>query len=193
MARNRAILNTGRPLRNRDRIHDLPARLSRLRPFLAAAEGPTRPEMCGQFPLQRPARLRDQAAIDRLVRHAHRRVIRIFGHEPAGDLGGRPVGAKLGVRPRARVRVECPMPMRSCIPKNLATNRRRGSSQDARHRTHGVPGGEASGDRLLLAARQGTHRSMAVNDSPALKRAHNSAFLPADSPGVLSAPSQPLR
>ena len=95
VAGDRAVLNAGRPLRNRHRIENLPTQLSRLRRKLAAPHRPTRAQMGGKFMLQDPACLHKEAAIDRLVRHTHGGVIRIHVHEPAGDLSGRPVRPEL--------------------------------------------------------------------------------------------------
>jgi hypothetical protein len=55
------------------------------------ADRPSRAQMRLQLLLQHPAGLNEQAAIDRLVRHPIRLVIRIGALQPAGNLLRRPV------------------------------------------------------------------------------------------------------
>ncbi len=51
--------------------------------------------MLDEFLFEPPARLHVQAPINRFVRNVHRRLLGIRAHQPAGDLGGRPVRAQL--------------------------------------------------------------------------------------------------
>ena len=81
-----AVLDTRRSLGNRDGVDDLPARLPFRRRPLAASHASARSQMRGQLALEHPARLHEQAPVDRLVRQLHRRIVRIGAHEPPRDL-----------------------------------------------------------------------------------------------------------
>ena len=50
----------------------------------------SRPQIAGQFLAQRAAGLHEQRQIDRLVRHAHLRIVRELFHQPTRDLLRRP-------------------------------------------------------------------------------------------------------
>ena len=94
MPRDRTVLHGGGPLPNRDGPDDVAARLP-CRGTRTANRVPL-----AQLGLQRlfkhPAALDEQAEIDRFVRHAHGRIIRMRLAEPAGDLLGRPRVRELG-------------------------------------------------------------------------------------------------
>ena len=94
MSRNRAVLNRRGALANRDGPDDVAARLRRRGPRTSNRAS------LAQLRLQRlfehAAALHEQAEIDRFVRHAHGRIIRIRPTEPTGDLLGRPLLRELG-------------------------------------------------------------------------------------------------
>src|SRR3954462_6483827 len=65
--RDRSVVYLRRPLSDRDRVHDLPARLSAGRGAFASAHQPPGPQSRDQLLSQDPACLNEQAFIDGLV------------------------------------------------------------------------------------------------------------------------------
>ena len=114
-----------------------------------AADRPARPQVRLQILLQDPTGLNEQAAIDRLVRHLIRLVIRVSALQPAGNLLGRPVplepgGNKLPQPPMRRQLT--PLGAQSPIPGLLV--RRRGTVPPLRCSSRLT----VDGARLSLAA-----------------------------------------
>ena len=173
MPRHCAVLDGGRPLPKRDRVDDMPARMGRraLRPSI----GPPLPEVSHQRLLEHAAALHEQAEIDRFVRHAHGRIIRIRLAEPAGDLLRRPFECALGghritqcgvrrhapalrapaARPRPSVSGRGPVPAWAAVAPHFPTYRRRCAPQVPTDLPQGQAPGHAAGDYLPLGQRQG--------------------------------------
>src|SRR5215469_12408260 len=105
MTGHRPVLCLGRPLSDRHRIAD-PAMLGCLLRVVARAAHPaSAPQVLEQLLLQGPAGLDKQRAVDRLVGHLMRLVVRVRALEPAGHLPWRPLESQLlsdQARPKAR-------------------------------------------------------------------------------------------
>ncbi len=79
------------PFADRNRIDDLALRMSVSAGVLRAADPPLGAKVLNQLLFQRSARLNEQAAINRFVRHAQALVVRIGLFQPSGNLLRRPV------------------------------------------------------------------------------------------------------
>ena len=99
MAGHRAVLGLGGPFADVDR----PAQLA-LTVHHRVARRPTgrvaRSQIASQFLAQRAAGLHEQRQIDRLVRHAHLRIVGIRLHQPTRDLLRRPPQLELRLHHR---------------------------------------------------------------------------------------------
>src|SRR5580704_3725086 len=75
VTRNRSIFRFCGSFADRDGIDDLPAAMSMFAGMTRAAHAPLRAQMVQQLFFQRSPRLNEQAAINRLVGHAHALVV----------------------------------------------------------------------------------------------------------------------
>src|SRR5499425_452232 len=91
MTGDRAIFRFRGSFADGDSVDDLTARLSTGAGMARAAHAPFRPQVVHQLFFQYSPRLNEQAAVYRLVGHAHALVIGILGLQPSGNLFGRPV------------------------------------------------------------------------------------------------------
>jgi hypothetical protein len=81
---NGPVLDFGGTLTDIDHAGDPAAALRRFAARLA--QRPARAQARGQLSSQRPATLDIQGLVDRLVRHAHLRVVQEIDHQPPADL-----------------------------------------------------------------------------------------------------------
>ena len=95
MAGNGAILDLGWAIPDRDGINDLAPRLACRACSLAPPHDPAAAKMGHQFLLENATRLNEQAFVDRLMRHLHLLVLRVFCPQPPGYLLRRPLVREL--------------------------------------------------------------------------------------------------
>ncbi len=88
MAGDRAVLDSGGPFPDRDRVFDLTETVSLQARVPKPADGACRPQMRKQLLLQNATGLNEQASVDRFVRHACALVIGMLTLQPARDLLG---------------------------------------------------------------------------------------------------------
>src|ERR1700730_12559319 len=86
-----AVLDFSGPSPNGDGIDDLTTAVSTDTRMPRAADPPLGPQVLNQLFFQHSARLNEQAAINRFVRHAHALVLGILVLQPSGNLLRRPV------------------------------------------------------------------------------------------------------
>jgi len=174
VAGNRAVFDTGWPLRDRDGVTNLPRLQPAAHRLLTAANRTSGAQVRAEFPLQCSARLEEQGAVDRLMRHLHLRRIGIRRHEPPADLLWRPLRGQFprhgsteprrlhetaGFRPfrlvpGASVRPFGSIVCDAIIPANLATDRRRRSLQAGRNGPARVAGRQSTRNGFAIRTRQ---------------------------------------
>jgi hypothetical protein len=86
MAGNGAVFNLSGTFADRYCIHDLSSSLALSGRLLGAPHRAPRAQMAKQLPLQDPARLEEQTAVNRLMGYAHAPILGKLRLEPAGDL-----------------------------------------------------------------------------------------------------------
>jgi len=91
MTGNGTLFHFRWPFADRNRIDDLALRMSVNAGVPRAADPPLGAKVLNQLLFQRSARLNEQAAINRFVRHAQVLVVRIGLFQPSGNLLRRPV------------------------------------------------------------------------------------------------------
>ena len=176
---HRPVLDRSRAIADRDRIDDLAALVSLGGRMARTPDRPLRTQMRLQLLLQDASGLDEQAAIDRLVRHAICLVTGIRALQPAGNLLGRPVLLELaGDDPPQRLmhcqlaplRTQCPVPrspvrgrgavvLVPTVAPQLAAHRRRGTAEIGCDRTQRHSPCQASGYLLPLRQAQHAHRT----------------------------------
>src|SRR5476651_1144000 len=85
MAGDGAVLDFRGPFPDRDRINNLTTAVSAITGMPRAAYTPLGSQMRNQVLFQHSARLKEQAAVNRFVRHAHAPVLGILGLQPSGN------------------------------------------------------------------------------------------------------------
>src|SRR5580692_10241839 len=91
MAGDGAVLDLCGPFSNGNGIHDLATAVSTIPRVPRAANSTLAAKMLNQLLFQHSPRLNEQAAVNRLVRHAHPLVLGILTLQPSGNLFRRPV------------------------------------------------------------------------------------------------------
>ena len=91
MTRDGAVLDFCGPFPDRDGINDLATAVSAITGLPRAAYAPLGSQVPDQLFFQHSARLNEQAAINRFVRHAHTLVLGILALQPSRNLFRRPV------------------------------------------------------------------------------------------------------
>src|ERR1700693_5819768 len=91
MAGDGAVLDLCGPFTNGNGINDLTTAVSTITRVPRAANSPLEAKMLSQLLFQHSPRLNEQAAVNRLVRHAHPLVLGILTLQPSGNRFRRPV------------------------------------------------------------------------------------------------------
>jgi hypothetical protein len=85
MTWQRPVFDFGRTFSDRNGIDDLPSQLSSGARLLRPASDTAHPQMINQLLLQYPARLDEEAPVDRFVGDAHGRLVGILPSQPSSD------------------------------------------------------------------------------------------------------------
>jgi hypothetical protein len=91
MTRDSAIFDFRRPIPDRNSVNDPATGLTLRRRRLAAPHHAPATQMRYQLPLQDATGLDEQTSVNRLVGHAHCRILTILERQPARDLLRRPI------------------------------------------------------------------------------------------------------
>jgi hypothetical protein len=184
-----AIFDGCRPVPDRQGILDLAKAVALQAGMARPADRPLGSQMRQQFLLQNTTGLNEQASVDRLVGHAHLRVIGMLSHEPACNLLWGPFARELGgygaakictasqlagfgtlrAIPGRLIRRGCAILRRTAIAPDLAADGRCGTMQGTRDGAQGLPGAQTSGDLLAFAEGQGQAGPHAIRRADAAR------------------------